>query len=195
MKKYKIKPLVFIILLLSILLVGTTIALFTARRNVASQFQALTYDVDIDDNNPDTWGDRDVTITNNDKTPVVLRVTYSETWSKQDSIQGYLILNNLVNGTNVVNKTWTNTWTNEFTKGGDGWYYYKKVLDSNDSIKIIENVTINERLLRDNSLYDKYNNYDYELNFGIEAIQATEEAIKDLWGFDVSINENTISWS
>lgn len=195
MKKYKIKPLVFIILLLSILLVGTTIALFTARRNVASQFQALTYDVDIDDNDPDTWGDRDVTITNNDKTPVVLRVTYSETWSKQDSIQGYLILNNLVNGTNVVNKTWTNTWTNEFIKGGDSWYYYKKVLNSNDSIKIIENVTINERLLRDNSLYEKYNNYDYELNFGIEAIQATEEAVKDLWGFDISINDNTISWT
>lgn len=191
MKNKKVKSLLFILALLIIGIIGGTVAYFTTANHVVNEFQGLTYDVDIVEESNGTWGTKKVSIVNKDKTPVVVRVAYNELWSKEDSEYGFLTLSNTINGFNVVNKSWTKTWEEDFVLGPDGWYYYKHILDANKSIDLITSIQLNHSLVSDR---EEYITYDYELNFGFESIQATEEAIKDLWGFDVNISNKNIQW-
>lgn len=191
MKNKKVKSLLFILALLFIGIIGGTIAYFTTANHVVNEFQGLTYDVDIVEESNGTWGTKKVSIVNKDKTPVVVRVAYNELWSKEDREYGFLTLSNTINGFNVVNKSWTKTWEEDFVLGTDGWYYYKNILDANTSIDLITSIQLNDSLITNR---EEYLDYDYELNFGFESIQATEEAIKDLWGFDVNISNENIQW-
>lgn len=102
-------------------------------------------------------------------------------------------LSNIINGNDVVTKNWTPTWNN-FIKGPDGWYYYNKVLDSNANIQILESISLRTDLINDSNCYEDYNNYEYELSFNYEVIQADTSAIKDIWGINASINEGDIIW-
>lgn len=190
MKKvsFKFKPLFFLVLIL-VLSVGGTIAYFTVRREVKNEFQALTYHVDMVEEADSTFGKKVVTILNKDTMPVVVRVSYNEIWSNGD-----VQLSNVVNGVNVVQKGWSGVWQNDFILGSDGWYYYKKVLSANSSINLINSISLNRSLVDSSPYKEDYLHFSYELNFGFEAIQATEEAIKDLWGLDVTINDNAIVW-
>lgn len=106
---------------------------------------------------------------------------------------GIYILSNIINGEEVVTKNWSPTW-NDFYEGPDGWYYYNKVLNSSDNIQILESISLREDLISNSSCYQDYSNYEYELSFNYEVIQATELAIKDIWDYDVTINEGDITW-
>lgn len=192
--KFKYKALLFLIPLLVVGIVGVTLAYFTSRSNIKNEFQVLTYNVDMTEESSGTWGNKKVTVINRDTTPVVVRVSYNEIWSKEDSEFGYRTLNNVINGTNVVNKNWTNTWKNDFVAGDDGWYYYKKVLGASTGIELITSISLNRTVIDSSPFTDDYLSYDYEFNFGFEAIQATEEAVKELWGFDITITDNNIKW-
>ncbi len=102
-------------------------------------------------------------------------------------------LSNIINGEEVVTKNWTMTW-NDFIKGKDGWYYYNKILDSNSSIQILESISLRNDLISSSNCYEDYNNYEYELSFNYEAIQANINAIKDIWGYNVTLNGGDIIW-
>lgn len=113
--------------------------------------------------------------------------TYSEESQKYT-------LSNIINGENVVTKNWTSTW-NDFVKGNDGWYYYNKVLESNANIQILDSISLRDDLINESNCYADYNNYEYELSFNYEAIQADVNAIKDIWGHNISINKGDIIWT
>lgn len=198
-KRQKLKKNIYkFILLIAIFLIfggiGGTIAYFATQKEVKNEFKALTYNVDIVETSSNTFGTKVVNIINKDTTPVVIRVGYIETWSKEDGTSGYVTLNNVVNGTNVVNKEWSSTWQNNFTLGNDGWYYYTKVLKANEQINLINSISLNTSVINNSPDKDDYLSYNYELNFGFEAIQATPDAVKDLWGFNITINNNDIKW-
>lgn len=195
-KKIKLKPFIFLMILGLGLLISGTFAYLYNEVIIPNQFKTMTYNVAIEEEFYDTWGTKKVTFVNKEttNTPVVLRFNYNEMWSKE--IEGEIqVLSNKQNGTNVVTKEWTDAFNNNFVDGHDGWYYYKKVLGPNESVQVLNSIALNEDVVNASVSKDDYNNFDYELIFNYEAIQATEEAVKDIWGYEITINDGSdITW-
>ena len=127
-------------------------------------------------------------------TPVVLRINYNELWRKE--VNGVkLSLDNNVNGVNVVTKNWTTAFTNDFVDGGDGWYYYKKTLNAEESVQVLNSISLNESLISTSPYYNDYKTYTYELDFNFEAIQANSSAISEIWGKNATITGGDVTWS
>ncbi len=220
MKKIKdleIKPILFIILIISIFLIGITLAYFYNRGTFENKFKSSAYNVELNEEFNNNWGKKEVNITNKDETPIILRINYNEIWveKKQTNLSKNQIdnnpnngscrtkissnetnkytLSNIIDGEEVVTKSWTSTW-NDFIEGNDGWYYYNKILYANESIKILENISLRNDLVSSSNCYEDYNNYEYELSFNYEAIQADISAVKDIWGYDITLNGGYILW-
>ena len=195
-KKLKKKPLIFLLLLLVLGIVGTTFAYYYTEIAIPNQFRAMTYNVTIEEEFNNTWGTKKVSFVNNEETntPVVLRINYNELWRKE--VNGVkLSLDNNVNGENVVEKGWTTAFTNDFIDGGDGWYYYKKTLNAEESVQVLESISLKENLIRTSPYYDDYKSYTYELDFNFEAIQASSSAISEIWGKTATISGDNVTWA
>lgn len=189
------KPLIFLGLLLILGTVGTTFAYFYAEVVVPNQFRSMTYNVTVEEEFYDDWGTKIVKFVNKEKsnTPVVLRINYNEFWRDTEDGVTYSLDNNF-NGENVVEKRWTLDFTNNFIYGDDGWYYYKRVLNAEESVQVLESIALkNDLIFSSVHRYDYYT-YDYELDFNYEAIQADEKAISNLWGYDAIIEEDEVVW-
>ncbi len=190
---YKLKPLVLIVLLL-IVTASITYAIFFSTTSIANKFESMKYDVSLEEEFNNDWGTKKVYIKNNEEsTPVVVRVSYIEYWSKETNDE-LLTLPNKENGKEVVNKNWTSTWKNDFVLGSDGWYYYKKVLNLSTTIQLLESIGLDEEMLEASPSGESYSEYDYELTFRYEAIQATEKAVKQLWNKDITISGDNVTW-
>lgn len=197
LKKFKIKkkPLIFILLLLTVTIVGTTFAYYYSEVLIPNQFKTMTYNVTVEEVFNNTWGTKQVTFANKEttNTPVVLRINYNELWRKEvDGVK--LSLDNNVNGTNVVNKNFTSAFLNDFELKEDGWYYYKKVLKAEESVKVLESIALNEELIATSPYENDYKTYTYELSFNFEAIQANSAAISEIWNRNATINNNEVTW-
>ena len=186
------KVIIALLSLLTIGIVGVTAAVVYFKSELENKFNTSAYNIAIEEEFYDDWGTKKVSIVNHDSTPVVIRVAYIETWSDNNDAVS-LQLSNKINGIDVVTKAWTDSWKNDFILNEDGWYYYKKVLTENEAVQILESINLNKEVA-DTSL-ENYNLYDYELDFRYEAIQATTDAIKEIWGFDVTINGGEITWN
>lgn len=189
--KRNIKPLIFIFVIVIVLGVGGTMAYLTHNYIYTNTFNTSTYDVQIEEEFYNTWGTKKVSIVNNEatNTPVIIRVNYNEIWSN-----GNKVLSNKIDGEESVIKNWTQTFKNDFVLGADGWYYYKKILNGGSSVKILDSIDKNTDLINSSSDKDKYSSYDYELSFNYEALQASKDAVKDIWGYNVTINGSDIVW-
>lgn len=195
-RKIKKKPLIFLLVLCLLGIVGTTFAYYYTEIAIPNQFKAMTYNVTIEEEFNDTWGTKKVSFVNNEETntPVVLRINYNELWRKE--VNGVkLSLDNNVNGTNVVTKNWTTAFTNDFVDGGDGWYYYKKTLNAEESVQVLNSISLNESLISTSPYYNDYKTYTYELDFNFEAIQANSSAISGIWGKNATITGGDVTWS
>lgn len=195
-KKLKKKPLIFLLMFLVLGIVGTTFAYYYTEIAIPNQFRAMTYNVTIEEEFNNTWGTKKVSFVNNEETntPVVLRINYNELWRKE--VNGVkLSLDNNVNGENVVEKGWTTAFTNDFIDGGDGWYYYKKTLNAEESVQVLESISLKENLIRTSPYYDDYKSYTYELDFNFEAIQASSSAISEIWGKTATISGDNVTWA
>ena len=175
---------------------GIVLALYRGFVVVPNRFKAMTYNVVLDEEFYDDWGTKKVTITNRDSTnvPVALRVSFNEVWSNTVGDE-YYTLSNKVNGLDTVKKEWTSTFLNDFILSDDGWYYYKKALNPEESVQLLNSISLSDDVIVDSPYYEDYKKYDYELSFNYEAIQATEKAISDVWNIDVSKNGNNINWN
>lgn len=195
MKINKKKNFIFILLLLVVLLVGSTYAVFYTQFAIPNKFDVMLYDVKVEDDFNGNWGVRSVKFTNNDvsNTSIVLRISYNEIWNSK--INGSIItLNNYVDGKNVVNKEWTDEFLNDFVLADDGWYYYKKELLPQQSVQVLKSVNLNEELISNSVNYTKYKNFDYDLSFNYEAISSDADLIKDVWNKNVTIKEGEVNW-
>ena len=190
MKNKKFKPLIFVgILTVVCAVVGYTVAYYYSNIVVPNQFQSMTYNVQIteeDFNN--TFGTKKVFFKNEEETntPVVLRFNFNESWGNG--------VNNLINGTNVVTKTWTDAFTNDFALGDDGWYYYKKVLNPQESVQVLESISRNDTLINSSPNRSEYVNSNYHLDINFEAIQATPEAVSEIWNKSITITGTSVTW-
>ena len=181
------KALGFLIATIFVGIIGVTYAIFQKSMNITNRFNTAEYNVKIDEEfNPSTWPGvttKKVSVNNEGTAPVLVRVSYNEIWKYNGNI-----INNLVNGQNVVIKNWVSTFNTDWTYK-DGWYYYKKVLPGKSSVQILESIKLNDSIAT-----MEYQNGEYELIFNYEAVQATKEAEKELWGHDITISGTTVSW-
>ena len=184
----KFKPLIYIGGAFLVLIVGVTIAFYTQELSLVNEFKTMTYNVEMEEEFYNDWGTKEITIYNRESTntPVALRVAYSESWTKGENT-----LNNLVNGTNVVNKTWSQDFADYFVLAPDGWYYYTKLLNGGGSVTLLESIQLDSQIA---TLHPEYNSYDYNLDFTYEAIQASETAINDIWGKTATISGGNVVW-
>ena len=195
MKKRNKKVVLFLILLLSIIGIGSAYAYYQVNVIVPNKYKAATYEVEIEEEFEDKFGVKKVWIVNKEKTnaPVVLRVNYNELWSKE--IDGVLLtLDNNVNGENVVEKEWTEEFLNDFELKEDGWYYYKKVLRPEERVQLLERISLKNELISTSEYSNEYLTYDYELAFNFESIQATEDAVLEIWNKNITINDDNVTW-
>lgn len=187
MKKYrwKKKPLLYLGILLVIGAIGVSYAIYQNMVEKENVFETSPYTVHLEENfEPSTWPEetvKEVSIVNEGTTGVVVRVSYSEVWTYEGTI-----LNNLVNGENVVIKNFTESFLTDWIYQ-DGWYYYTKVLEGNSSIQILESIELNTE-------EEEYQKGVYELTFYLESVQASEEAVLELWGITVHIEEGEITY-
>ncbi len=195
-KNFKKKAIIFIVILLITVFIGGTYAFYFSGTSILNKFKTMTYDVKLEEEFNGTFGTKKVRIINNESdAPVVLRINYLEIWSKEDEEGAYDTLSNKFDNIEVVTKGWTQEFKENFTLRDDGWYYYNKVLNPGNTIEILENITLNDELIQGSVNYEDYKTYNYELTFNYEAIQATKEAIGEIWGLYVDIDQSgNISW-
>ena len=167
-------------------------AIYISNVSLVNSFKTLTYKVDVLEEFYNDWGTKKIKVVNSEETnaDVVLRVTFNESFTKDNDI-----LSNEINGEEVVEKEYANDFLTHFSKDQDGWYYYDKVLKAKDSVEIINSINLKEDLIRTSEDYEKYKTYHYELGFQYETIQATEKAIKDIWGKDSKIIDGEIEYN
>lgn len=190
------KPLIFLILFLLVVGIGGTFAYYYSEVIIPNRFQAMTYHVTIEEEFYDDFGTKRVSFVNQEETnaPVVLRINYNESWRK--TIDDVVITpSNVIDGQDVVTKEWTDSFLNDFADGGDGWFYYTKVLNAQESVQVLESITLNESLVSTSSDAIDYQGADYELSFNFESIQASSDAILDIWGISSTIQGDDVAWN
>ena len=179
-------------LLLFVSGVGTVLAYYLNSVTISNKFNTMTYDVEIKERFENKFGTKEVEFVNKEKDTsvgVALRVRYNELWSNVNENGVVSVLSNKIGDINVVDKEWTNDFLNDFDYI-DGWYYYKKILKPGESVKILNSISKNSIL----SSHTEYNEYDYELTFNFESIQATKKAISDTWNKQIIIEGDNITW-
>lgn len=196
LKKFKIKnkkSLFFLLALLVVGGIGGTIAFFTSTVTYANLFQVSKYNVVVEEKFNNEFGTKEVNFVNNSKAPAVIRINYNEFWTRIANTD-QIILNNLVNGTSLVTKSWTPTFLNDFTYH-DGWYYYNKVLKEKENVQVLTAINLNSTLLNTADLKEEYHNADYELDFNLESVQASSKAIKSVWNTVATITGDDVIWN
>lgn len=187
-----IKPLIFLLSLIFGGVVSGTWAFFTDSRVYNNIFDTTKYNVKITEEFNNDFGTKKVNFVNDGSSDVLIRINYNEYWSKLVG-EDIVVLNNEINGENLVNKEWTEEFNNNFTYY-NGWYYYNKLLKGNSSIQVLTSISLNEELINNSVNKDEYLGTNYDLDFNLETIQASKETASELWGAKVNINGDDALW-
>lgn len=137
---------------------------------------------------------------NDSSAAAFLRIAYSECWTSGSGTDA-VILSNKVNGTDVATKNFD--WT-DWQNGGDGWYYYKKVLPPGESSsQLLDKVTFPSYT----GAYADYADADYQLYFRMELLQASDsprtlnsddvnaDSTQTVWGKEATIGSGgAVTW-
>ena len=203
-RKLKKKPLIFIGIILILGIVGATFAYYYSQEVLVRKFKTMTYGVEIREEFDGDFGTKKVSFVNNDEknVPVLLRISYNESWTKivEDDESGEvyeLHQDNETSDGSIVQKDWTDEFLDNFETpetdydtDSDGWYYYNKILAPGESVQILERIIepIHE------STKD-YKDYEYHLTFNMEAIQATDDAVRSIWNLEPQLSPSgDVDW-
>ena len=200
----------FMIGCLAILLIGTCYAFWSGQIGHTNQLKADTVTADIKEifkqnTAPTGKVQKQVSFQNDSSSSVFLRVCYAETWQKTEDDKTVL-LSNQVNGTDVAVKNWKNGFGKEsslWADGGDGWFYYKKVLEPGAKTEnILENVDFPDYT----DEHAGYKGADYQLYFRMETLQLSDSrstlnssevnqaATKTVFGKEATVNGDSVAW-
>lgn len=160
----------------------------------------------IDNMYPGDTVTKDVTFTNEGDMKSLFRVKYSEYWTASN---GNTLSNTFWDASSssvldVMIKNWNSSGgfsnTTLWTDGGDGYYYYNKVLDSGETTDpVLDSLKLNERLLTSGVMID-YTKAQYNLDFSVDSISvsADDASIKGHFGSYVGVtvaSNGTVTWT
>jgi len=190
-QRKKISPIIAIAVVAVIAAIAgtTTFLVFAVSHNRSTIVNNVTIangnGVKIVDNSDAGFGRKAISFVNEgaENIPVLLRIAYSETWSKADGT----IVSNISNGSNAVTKIWTDAFLNDFVDGQDGWYYYAKVLKPETDVQVLTSIALSD---------SSYAIYNYDLNFRFESVQSDAAAANTLWGKTATISDDgAVTWA
>lgn len=203
-KGRKIKPLFFLIILGLITVIGSTFAYYYTNRSIENKFNISDYSLNIKSTVEDfqcvyndifggNYGgeekDINFSIHNDGEAPVLLRVFYTEKVFV-NSCDGceYEQLDSLYYGDDLVEKYWNDDFY-DFVYH-DGWYYYTKVLNSNEYVDILDG-THHEK----QEILIDFNDSYYDIDFYYEVVQVKNNASEEVWGYSADIDGNNVDWN
>ncbi len=194
-KKSLSKKVQLVISLMAVIAIIMVVITFYNEKTMTKRYANMVYNVVLEKKAGNPWDNTEFFIRNKEKNNrnVVLRVNYNEIWSKEENEEIYTLDNN-INGENVVDKTWTLEFISGFREYKDGWYYYDQILKPQESIRILRKLKLKEDLINASPYKNDYLEYDYDLIFNYEVIDADEDLIKDIWGRDVKFEKNRVLW-
>lgn len=210
MRKRK-KLMVFILGCMALLLIGSSLAIWSGKLQQVNKLNAATMSAKIEEtfaqgSAPTGTVTKQVSFKNDSSCSAFLRVSYAETWETTEGSEQKL-LNNQVNGIDVAKKNWLNGFgenSDLWQDGGDGWYYYKRVLQPDAQTEtILESVTFPDYT----GEYKAYQDADYQLYFRMELLQASDSqstlnssevnknASQSVFGKTAVVTGDTVSWN
>lgn len=210
MRKRK-KLMVFILGCMALLLIGASLAIWSGKLQQVNELKADTMSAKIEETfvqgaEPTGTVTKQVSFKNDSSCSTFLRVSYAETWETTEGSEQKL-LNNQVNGIDVAKKNWLNGFgenSDLWQDGGDGWYYYKRVLQPDAQTEtILESVTFPDYTGK----YKAYQDADYQLYFRMELLQASDSqstlnssevnknASQSVFGKTAVVTGDTVSWN
>lgn len=194
---------ILFLLLIIFCVVGVTYAYYSYSKSFDNNFKVGNFDVVIKEvfeenlcigNSYDAENERDcsqrnankeVFVVNNENTDAIVRISYNEYYNS-DEFNGYTEAINVIDdyyNESLVSKNWTPEFLNDWFYY-NGWYYYNKVLSSGETIKVLNGVSVRCCVVG-----------EYNLDFNLEAIQASQDAVNELWDKNVVINsDGTLVW-
>lgn len=200
MRKYRMRWSIFALGLLTMLMIGGTFAYFQKSSTIDNHLQAAEPKVYLNENfNPDDeWlpgeeKQKEVRFGNEGNMATVLRVRFISSLEENGS------------QTDISDKVTLNfnlpSFTDNWVKGQDGWYYYNKVLLPDAVTDItLKSVTISDQIGNDeHGIQKDYSGAVFDVQIRGELLQASlaEEIIRNNqnWGLTPSINGDQITWS
>lgn len=194
-RKLKIKPLIFVFALILVVSVGVTTAYYYTQNSIRNDFNLSDYSMSIKTEFKDTCVFNDtsadepnkitnLSITNDGDEAVLLRFYYIEKfYDSTDGTQSNLVYN----GSELVTKNWNTAFGDFIYK--DGWYYYTKVLDKDETVNILDSVT-----------YNLEESFDfiatlYDIDFKYEVLQVKHNPSQEVWGYKANISGDNVTWN
>lgn len=169
MKKRIIIGLTLVLIIL--LVVGSTMAWFTNTKEVTNEFKAGTVEIQVIEEfnaegaqniNPGQSYDKKVKVQSLGSKKSYVRVAIIPKWEP----------NNL--DVNVVKLKINNV---DWAKDEDGWYYYKKILNEGEVTKLLLDGVEFDGL----AIKDEYQGATFTLTVKAESVQASHYAFRDKW--------------
>ena len=205
------KTIIILILVLTIGIVGLTIAYFSNSSTITNEFSTNPYGTTVTEEfvSPTNWlpgttTDKTLVVTNSGSVDEAVRVSYSESWTSANSnTEGDLALSQNNNRAAIINWTNPSDWT-EVTEGGTTYRYYNYKLAPNEvTTSLLESVTFNPLITNSsnctttesngtktitcNSTGNGYDGATYKLVFTIETVQYNKYV--EAWNTNVAILE------
>ena len=206
----KIKTRVLIAGCLALLLITATFAIWSGRILHTNELKADHTSAKVEetfeqDAKPSGTVVKKVAFKNESSNAAFLRVSYAETWEKEDG-DNKVLLNNQVKGVDVATKNWKDGFgsnNGNWYAGSDGWFYYTKILEPGSSTQeILESVKFPEY----SGDYAEYKDADYQLYFRMELLQVSdsqstlnssevnEKASTTVFGKKAKVDGENVSW-
>ncbi len=209
MRKKK-RLILFLLGCLALLTIGSSFAFWSGKiehTNVLKADEMKAEIKEVFEGSPEPKGTvtKEVSFKNNSSSAAFLRVSYGETWEKLESRETVL-MNNQIDGKDVATKNWQNGFgenSDLWTDGGDGWFYYNRVLEpAGETDKILTSVTFPEYV----GAYADYCIATYQLYFRMELLQVSDsqftlnsdevnkKASLSVFGKEAVVNGTAVSW-
>ena len=201
-----------LILVLTIGIVGLTIAYFANSSTINNIFNTNPYGTTVTEEfvSPDNWlpgtsTDKSLTVTNTGQVDEAVRISYIESWTsrsaKNNDEEGDLPLSQNGNTAALIHFTNTDDWTTVTENGTIYRYYNYKLAPSATTSELLDYVTFNPAITNSsnctttesngtktitcNSTGNGYDDATYKLTFTIETVQYNK--YKEAWGTNVNI--------
>ncbi|MST82367.1 hypothetical protein [Bilifractor porci] len=214
--KGKAKLRIFILGCLALLITGSSLAFWSGKidhtnRLKADQMSAKIEEVFDPDSEARGTVPKSVSFQNDSSCAAFLRVAYAETWDSNG-----LLLNNQIDGKDVAVKHWLSGFGQDsdlWKDGGDGWFYYKKILQPGEKTDpVLESVTFPfpqtdaSVAFPDINTSDNYAAASYQLYFRMELLQVSdshatlnseevnEKASSTIFGKTATVSGDSVEW-